>query len=723
MLTPEEIQKEKEYLNKVITVLKQEIAKFDEKVKFYAENIQEQMSYAWDKTNRLSDTEFVYALANIQKRSVYAGNANKKVRSYTQMLDSAYFARIDFEDYESKEIWPIYIGIASLSQDNEFYVYDWRAPISSMFYNYEVGEASYEISTGEKISGKITLKRQYKIVGEEIKEVFDTDLQIIDNVLKGILSSNASHKMRNIVTTIQKEQNQIIRKNNADIFVVQGPAGSGKTSIAMHKIAYLLYSERDKITNSNVMILSPNDIFNNYISDVLPEIGEDNVVQGTFIEFAKSYINEFNFATKIEDAYEIIYASKEKRNLKKLEEIKFKYDPAYINIIDEFIRQNKFEMFDLDEIKINDQTLISIENMKKIAYTIPASNESVYLEGKRAIEKIYLKAEQISKKHLTLEKLRKQAIDNLSKLKLKVAILYKKLFSDKNAFISLAENVLAKLGRDKNEYNLGNIFDISIKSLNEDRLEFQDITPFMYFKSRIIGISPNKTLKYVLIDEAQDYSLAQYKIFSMLFKNSNITLLGDLNQSILPFNKHDDYKNIINSLSSRKQSPVVEEFNLSKTYRSTYEINEFAKKVISENNNYSQIERHGDDVAIIQQSTFNPVPILDEAVKLKQKYNTVAIICKNNEEILYYKKQFETYEQSRKFRIVTKNDNVFVEDKIMIIPSYLSKGLEFDAVIISNANADYYDIEEKNLLYVVLTRALHKLEVYYSGEITKLISL
>ena len=723
MLTPEEIQKEKEYLNKVITVLKQEIAKFDEKVKFYAENIQEQMSYAWDKTNRLSDTEFVYALANIQKRSVYAGNANKKVRSYTQMLDSAYFARIDFEDYESKEIWPIYIGIASLSQDNEFYVYDWRAPISSMFYNYEVGEASYEISTGEKISGKITLKRQYKIVGEEIKEVFDTDLQIIDNVLKGILSSNASHKMRNIVTTIQKEQNQIIRKNNADIFVVQGPAGSGKTSIAMHKIAYLLYSERDKITNSNVMILSPNDIFNNYISDVLPEIGEDNVVQGTFIEFAKSYINEFNFATKIEDAYEIIYASKEKRNLKKLEEIKFKYDPAYINIIDEFIRQNKFEMFDLDEIKINDQTLISIENMKKIAYTLPASNESVYLEGKRAIEKIYLKAEQISKKHLTLEKLRKQAIDNLSKLKLKVAIFYKKLFSDKNAFISLAENVLATLGRDKNEYNLGNIFDISIKSLNEDRLEFQDITPFMYFKSRIIGISPNKTLKYLLIDEAQDYSLAQYKIFAMLFKNSNITLLGDLNQSILPFNKHDDYKNIINSLSSRKQSPVVEEFNLSKTYRSTYEINEFAKKVISENNNYSQIERHGDDVAIIQQSTFNPVPILDEAVKLKQKYNTVAIICKNNEEILYYKKQFETYEQSRKFRIVTKNDNVFVEDKIMIIPSYLSKGLEFDAVIISNANADYYDIEEKNLLYVVLTRALHKLEVYYSGEITRLISL
>ena len=265
MLTPEEIQVEKEYLKKVIEILKIELDGFNNQVKNYSDDIMEQMSYAWDKTNRLSDTEFVYALANIQKRSVYAENANKKVNAYNQMLNNTYFARIDFIDDETKDYLPIYIGISSLSHDKKHYVFDWRAPISSMFYNNEIGDASYTISTGDKITGKITLKRQYKIANGEIKEVFDTDMQIIDNILKEILSSNASNKMKNIVTTIQKEQNEIIRKNDADIFVIQGPAGSGKTSIAMHKIAYLLYSERDKIDNSNVMILSPNDIFNKYI--------------------------------------------------------------------------------------------------------------------------------------------------------------------------------------------------------------------------------------------------------------------------------------------------------------------------------------------------------------------------------------------------------------------------------------------------------------------------
>lgn len=275
MITEEEIKQEKEYLLKVVDILEDEIQNYDTRVKSLSNNIQEQMSYAWDKTNRLSDTEFIYAVANIQKRSVYAENANKKVNSYRKMLNNAYFARIDFDDGE--EVLPVYIGIASLQQGDDFYVYDWRAPISSMFYNSEVGKSSYTISTGDKITGNITLKRQYKISGREIKEVFDTDMQIIDSVLKQMLAKNATNKMKNIVNTIQKEQNEIIRKNDVDLLIVQGPAGSGKTSIAMHKIAYLLYSERDKINNSNVMILSPNDIFNNYISDVLPDIGEDNV--------------------------------------------------------------------------------------------------------------------------------------------------------------------------------------------------------------------------------------------------------------------------------------------------------------------------------------------------------------------------------------------------------------------------------------------------------------
>ena len=716
MITPEELQKEKDYLKKVVSVLEEEIENYDQKVKSLSNNIQEQMTYAWDKTNRLSDTEFVYALANIQKRSVYAENANKKVTSYKKMLNNAYFARIDFDDGE--EVLPVYIGIASLQQGDDFYVYDWRAPISSMFYNSEVGESSYTISTGDKITGKITLKRQYKISGGEIKEIFDTNMQIIDNVLKQILSSNASNKMKNIVNTIQKEQNEIIRKNDVDILIVQGPAGSGKTSIAMHKIAYLLYSERDKINNSNVMILSPNEIFNNYISDVLPDIGEDNVAQATFLEFAKAYINEFNISTVIEDAYETIYC---KEKSAKYNEIKFKYDSIYTKIIDEFIKSNKIDLLGLEPIIINDEEIMGLKEMEKIANSIPLGGESLYTTGKKIIERIFLSASLKTQKQLTLEKLKKQALENLVKIKIKIAPLYKKLYSDKKAFIDFVSTVFEKQGRDSKEYGLSAIFDFTSKALEDDNIEFQDVTPFMYLKSKIIGISANKNIRYVLIDEAQDYSLIQYKIISMLFKNSNITLLGDLNQSILPFNNYNNYDEILKTLTISKQNAITDMAELSKTYRSTYEINEFAKKIICDRNNYSQIDRHGDEVNITKQDKFDPKAIIEEALALKKLYNTVAIICKNTQETLLYKQIITSGENLNKFRMVTKNDNVFVEDKIMIIPSYLSKGLEFDAVIVSNASSENYSNDERNLFYVTCTRALHKLEIFYTDKLTNLI--
>ena len=228
-------------------------------------------------------------------------------------------------------------------------------------------------------------------------------------------------------------------------------------------------------------------------------------------------------------------------------------------------------------------------------------------------------------------------------------------------------------------------------------------------------------IKYVLIDEAQDYSLFQYKILSMLFRNSNVTILGDLNQCILPFTKHDNYDKIVEIVQASKVNPTTCMCNLTRTYRSTYEINEFAKSVIGSSEVYSQIDRHGDMVEVIPQDHFDPATILEDATLLKKSFNTVAIICKNIEETLLYKQKLVDLPDASSFRIVTKNDNVFVGDKIMIIPSYLSKGLEFDAVIISNASSEQYTDDERNLFYVVLTRALHKLKVYYSGTLTTLL--
>lgn len=722
MITQDEIQREKEYLKTVINVLNDEINNFDERVKFLSNNIQEQMTYAWDKTNRLSDTEFIYAVANIQKRSVYAENANKKVRSYKKMLNNAYFARIDFDDGE--ELLPIYIGIASLQSGEEFYVYDWRAPIASMFYNCEIGDASYTISTGDKVKGKLTLKRQYKISNGEIVEMFDTDMQIIDSVLKNILSANASNKMKNIVNTIQKEQNTIIRKNDVDLLIVQGPAGSGKTSIAMHKIAYLLYSERDKINNSNVMILSPNDIFNNYISDVLPEIGEDNVVQATYYDYAKAFITEFHIASKIEDVYEVVYGEKTENNIDKYNEIKFKSDEIYTRILKDYIKLNRVELLGLEEIVINDEVVMGIDEISKIAMAMKANGESLYSLGKKIIERVYFVAATKTQKHLTLEKLKKQAIESLTKAKLKVANLYKKLYSNKEDFIEFVTKEYERFDRaeDLKQYNLSVIFDLTHENLSKDLLEYQDVTPYMYLKSRIIGISANKNIKYVLIDEAQDYSITQYKILAMMFRNSNITILGDLNQSILPFNNHKNYSEIENTIRKFKRNLISSECELSKTYRSTFEINEFAKRVLDSKNDYNQIDRHGDPVEVIKQDKFDISQILNDSISLKNSYNTVAIICKNIEETLLYKQEVQNSEFANKFRIVTKNDNVFVGEKIMIIPSYLAKGLEFDAVIVSNANSKTYTEDEQKLFYVVLTRALHKLKIYHTGEFSKLIS-
>lgn len=722
MITTDEIEIEKQYLKKVCEVLSEEIENYNAQVKSLSSNIQEQMSYAWDKTNRLSDTEFVYALANIQKRSVYAENANKKVTSYRKMLNNAYFARIDFDDGE--EVLPVYIGIASLQKGDDFYVYDWRAPISSMFYNSEVGEASYTISSGEKITGNITLKRQYKISNGELVEVFDTDMQVIDRILKKMLSENASNKMKNIVNTIQKEQNEIIRKNNVDILVVQGPAGSGKTSIAMHKIAYLLYSERDKINNSNVMILSPNEIFNNYISDVLPDIGEDNVVQATFSEFAKAYISEFEISSKIEDIYEIVYGDKSETNSKKYRELEFKHSKMYINILLDFIDKNKISLYGFEPIEINEQVIMTLDEMEKIAGSVKPSGESLYARGKKIIERIFMTASLKTQKHLTLEKIKGQFLENLTKIKTKIASLYESLYSEKQEFISFVTEEFKKYEKEHRlkKYDLEFIFDETKTAIDENRLEYQDVVPFMFLKSKIIGISANKNIKYVLIDEAQDYSITQYKIISMLFKNANISLLGDINQCISPFNSIQNYDKIISVLKTHKQGAIADYKELSKTYRSTYEINDFAKKVFSEKANYSQVDRHGENVGVFEQDTFNANEIVDRALELKKSYNTVAIICKNISETLLYKEIIQKQENPNLFRMVTKNDNIFVSDKIMIIPSYLSKGLEFDAVIVSNASSDNYSEEERNLMYVVLTRALHKLDVFYSGNLTTLIS-
>ncbi len=725
MISERELKKEKDYLKAVLYILEKEIQKNNSKIEELSDTIKKELKYTWDYDNQADLNEWANNMMKIERKSLSAISKTDKNRSYFKMLKSAYFARIDFET--EGDIIPVYIGIATLSDGTDFYVYDWRAPISSMFYDYEMGEAKYTTPEGNEIKGKIVLKRQYKIEGENIVQIFDTDMQIIDDILKQMLGSKSSDKMRNIVNTIQKEQNKIIRKRDVDLLVVQGPAGSGKTSVAMHKIAYLLYAEKNNINNSNILIISPNDIFSDYISNVLPEIGEDNVYQTTFMDFIRGHL-DFKIKGSLNDLYEEVYKTNPKSKTKSVEynSIMLKYGATYINLLENYISSKRNEILGISDIIIDGKVVIEKSYLEKLASELESNGVSLLTQGKRLIEKIvlHLTIKLGAKQNATIQKIKKALEANLNKLKVKS--LFTDLYSNEDRFVNMIEEIYNVTGTSaKNRLSIKSLHDIFVYTsslLAKNTIPFEDVVGYLYLKDRILGSSVQSKIKYVLIDEAQDYTIMQYRILAHLFKRANITILGDINQSIMPFASHKNYESIINILKQDRSGIRYDMNYLTKTYRSTYEINMFCKHIIGDTNMYNQVDRHGDEVSIIKDNDeMKKTKVLKDALELKKFYNTIAIITKTQEEANKLKECLEGNKKASSFKLITGKEKLFTADKIFIIPSYLAKGLEFDAVLVYNASDKVYPDEFKNLLYVVCTRALHKLNIYYSGKLSPLI--
>ena len=725
MISERELKKEKDYLKAVLYILEKEIQKNNAKIEEISDTIKKELKYTWDYDNQADLNEWANNMMKIERKSLSAISKTDKNRSYFKMLKSAYFARIDFKTED--DIIPVYIGIATLSDGTDFYVYDWRAPISSMFYDYEMGEAKYTTPEGNEIKGKIILKRQYKIEGENIVQIFDTDMQIIDDILKQMLGSKSSDKMRNIVNTIQKEQNKIIRKKDVDLLVVQGPAGSGKTSVAMHKIAYLLYAEKNNINNSNILIISPNDIFSDYISNVLPEIGEDNVYQTTFMDFIRGHL-DFKIKGSLNDLYEEVYKTNPKSKTKSVEynSIMLKYGATYINLLENYISSKRNEILGISDIIIDGKVVIEKSYLEKLASELESNGVSLLTQGKRLIEKIvlHLTIKLGAKQNATIQKIKKALEANLNKLKVKS--LFTDLYSNEDRFVNMIEEIYNVTGTSaKNRLSIKSLHDIFVYTsslLAKNTIPFEDVVGYLYLKDRILGSSVQSKIKYVLIDEAQDYTIMQYRILAHLFKRANITILGDINQSIMPFASHKNYESIINILKQDRPGIKYDMNYLTKTYRSTYEINMFCKHIIGDTNMYNQVDRHGDEVSIIKDNDeMKKTKVLKDALELKKFYNTIAIITKTQEEANKLKECLEGNKKASSFKLITGKEKLFTADKIFIIPSYLAKGLEFDAVLVYNASDKVYPDEFKNLLYVVCTRALHKLNIYYSGKLSPLI--
>lgn len=673
----EQLKQEEEYLKNTLSVIKELIENDNNSIKDRMTEIQEVKKYLWENNAMLDDAEIASGMYNVNCDVSYTNENIKKLMKLKKSLENPYFGRVDFECDGYSE--PIYIGINGIEKDFNFYVFDWRTPIASLFYNYGTGPASYEAPDGT-ISGDVTLKRQYKISNEKIERCFDSDLNIDDEYLQEILANASSEKMTNIVNTIQKEQNEIIRNVIDKYLIVQGIAGSGKTSVALHRIAYLLYKEKN-LTSNNVLIFSPNDVFSQYISDVLPELGEDNVLQTTFSDFASAYIRDFkeieSFTQFIERYYKNNNISDEEYKI-----TKYKMSNEFKNLIDNYINNYKKNISFTKPIII-DNKVIEITDLNRLLKT---TFERVPLSER--IERI---SEYIcDHNNISYKKYGKTIIEkikNIINLDLDVKKMYKDIISSeqfKDA-AGLKENADFKV----------------IK-----QLKYDDLLPLMYIYFEMNGYPKNNSIRHVIIDEAQDYSLLQFYMLKKIFYTASFTVLGDIHQTINPYYIYNNL-NEVNSIFEDKGKYI----ELNKTYRSSQEIIEFTNQILGLNNTCSV--RKNNTIPVTMRSVPKEQAV-DQIMKdieiMREKgIKRIAIITKNNSETI------ELYDKLKNqlddISIIQQDSNVGIGNMV-ILPSYISKGLEFDGVISYTDENDEYEEKDKYLFYVVCTRAQHSLTVY-----------
>lgn len=724
MISKAEQRKEMDYLKSVLYVLEREIEKGESSKENLEQDIRGAMKYIWDEGSVEAD-DWLASEQSVRQLNRGVIATDKTLRAYRRMLGSAYFARVDFE--EDGEITPVYIGIATLKDGNEFYIYDWRAPIASPFYDSEIGPASYTLPDGTVIEGRVTLKRQYKIENDQIIEIFDTNTQVVDTVLSKLLTISGSTKMKNIVATIQKEQNRIIRKQDVEILAVQGPAGSGKTSVALHRIAYLLYADKENLNRTNMLILSPNETFSNYISDVLPQMGEDNVFQTTFYDYVQNYLREFKTKNDMDKVYEELYL---KEPTPFYNSIKFKFWPGYIRLIESLIDSIKYKLFSIEnDVVIDGINLAGAEFLQRfVDNTLKNSDLCLYEQAKLVNEKVLsIAGVKLLNHDKTRAKLNKQLLNNLKKITAKT--VYTELYSSLDKFTAMVQNVYNELGTPKADKltikELKTVFDYTKEGLDKGVLSYEDVMPYLYLKERMLGVVEQHNIKQVVIDEAQDYSLIQYKILASVFKRANITIVGDINQSLMPFVNYSDYESVIKLFQSDRALARAETQYLTKTYRSTVEINNFANIIIGNNvlNSRTQLDRHGEDVKIIKEDEqkIDGDKLISDAIKLKEQYNTVAIIYKTEKECKELQRAMAKHPKRDAFIYMVDGENDFTTHKIMVMPLYTAKGLEFDAVLLPKANENNFSKEETKLFYVAITRAMNELRIYYDDIPSSLI--
>ena len=631
-----------------------------------------------------------------------------KILLLEKMIKSPYFARIDFKFDDEDEFEKIYIGRSSLRKNSyqEMYVYDWRSPIASVFYRFMTGEAFYDAPCG-RVTGELNLKRQYEIKNGTLEYFFDSDVQIVDEFLRQLLSQNTTAKMKAIVETIQHEQDVVIRDMENDLLMVQGVAGSGKTSIALHRAAYLMYQGlQTKLSANNIMIISPNSIFEQYISNVLPELGEDNVISSVFEDILSALLIGRKIQSRNDFLENLIVNSKYKEISRN--SIEFKTSSFFREILDQFLIDIPRQWIEFEDVYYEGKCVVSGQILKDKILGRPETPLGIKLEQLEdyILEQIFGTGK--GRGHKEEKNLIKQEIQKF--IKIDIVELYKILFSNEAYFYSLLQN-------SNPSQNIKNIWKYTKENLEADSLYYDDAIAIAYLYLKIYGTNKYKNIKQVVIDEAQDYYPLQYEIFNFLFSKAKFTILGDMKQTLAKKEDISFYEQIQKILNKKKSSLIM----LDKSFRCTNEILNFSLKFIEKSSQIKSFNRNGDSPKVYIAD--NSEIFIDEIVKeiklcQEKGFQSICLICKTEKNSIYL---FNKIKHKLDIQLI-KNGSVSDLQGVFILPVYMSKGLEFDAVLICDAdNQNYYDEDDKNLLYVACTRALHRLSLFCENEVSPLI--
>lgn len=671
-------KQEKEYLKQIISFLKKVIGNTDASVKDHVDTLAEYKDYIW--SNKDIDPHEIRSMReSILNHFALGESVINKRKRLTKILAIPYFGRIDFlEKKENSKVMPIYIGIHTFydPESRATLIHDWRAPVSSMFYDHELGEAGYRSPSGE-IKGEISLKRQYRIRGGKMEFMIESALTVHDDILQKELSSNADDKMKNIVATIQREQNRIIRNEDIRTLIIQGVAGSGKTSIALHRIAYLLYTFRDSISSKDILIISPNKVFSDYISNVLPELGEETVPE-TSMEQILSGVLEHKY--KYQTYFGLVNELLEKPSSSLIDRIAYKASFGFISELDKFILHIENTYFKAADVKLT----------KYI--TIPAP----------FIEEQYLRFNRYPIRR------RFDAMADYMLDMLKIQYTFTVTTTGRNLLkkeirLMFAGNNDIQVYKDFFKWtNNPGMF----KMRKGHTLEYSDLAPLAYLHLALEGNGNQPfRVKHLLIDEMQDYSPIQYKVIQKLFPCRK-TVLGDAGQSVNPYGSST-------AETIQKSLTASEIMKLCKSYRSTFEITDFAQK-IHPNAELEPVARHGEKPQILQFGS--AVEELSGIMGListyrKSGYKSLGIICKTEQQAREMADVLKSYANDISF--LSSQSSAFVQG-IVITSAHMAKGLEFDEVIIPQTDERNYRSEiDKSMLYVAVTRAMHRLTLTF----------